>query len=619
MKQTPSPRSSAPAAQSSKLSASLIASAIFGALFAVLCVGNMVNASKEQLLSPDFIKYFHPLRYAIAWVALTAILLLYGWISRRVVYIFTYMATLAYALVTSLIGGSYMLTFAMCGLVALMTVLCGRALSSVPPEKKKRELALSPTAGKISVGVAAALIGGGVLTLMIAYHLAYTTSPNVSNSTYIQLMTSLRNAFSFDTTVEFGETVSHMAAHISPIFIVYLPFYALIPSPVTLMVLQVAAVFSAVIPLWLIARRHHLSAGVSALLCGLLCLFPATWSGALGSLHEYALLLPLLLWLLWALESRRRVLVWVFAGLCLSVRETVAIHLFAVGIYWLIANRRSAEADGESRRTERIKGWILAGASALFLIVSLMLLSKLGRGTLLTRYNNVTGPYGTFYDSFLREIFCNPALLVYEMLTEAKLYYVLTLLLPLGLLPFFARRREGLIFLFPLLFLNLLPDFSLHYNIDFPYSFGVTAFGFYLAVLSLEAPGQREDKGVLARRLLAVAVTSTLILSAYCVADKAVFTEYAFGQNAEVEAMDELLEKVDADASVSASGRLRPHLSNREELYRLEHEVMTDLVVLDLRDGWALSAEKKYDKAYYMEKGYRVIAETAGVGVILGK
>ncbi len=597
----------------------LIAFAVVGAYFAVLCVGNTLNASKMPILSPNFIAYFNPLTYAVAWAVLSGVLLLYGSITRRFVYGFAFISSFAYALVTAVIGGSDPLALAMCGLSVLMTVLCGNALMDEPRAKAKRERTLSARGAKVTVGVVAGLFGGCALFLLLSSYFTYITEPAMSTGTYAQLMHSIKSAFSFDTTLEFGETVSHMAAHISPIFLIYLPAYALIPSPATLMVLQIVAVFSAVIPLWLIARRHGLSNGMSALLCGLLCLYPATWGGAIGSLHEYALLLPLLLWLLWALESHRRVLVWVFAGLVLCTRETAALHLLTVAVYWLIVNRRSVEDGGESRRADRMRGWILLGVSAVYFVTALVLLSTLGRGTLLTRFDNVTGIYGTFYDSFLRELFCNPALVIFEMLTGEKLFYVLLLLLPVGLLPLFSRRKAGLVFLFPLLLLNLLSDFAYHFNPDFPYGFGVTAFAFYLAVISVEAIKERDSNGRLVRRLVTVAITSTLILSAYRMTYHTETVDYAFNGRDEIKAMDALLESVDPEASVSASGRLRANLAGRDEVYRLSHEVMTDIVVLDLREDWTVPSEEKYDQTYYTGKGYTVIAEAAGVGVVLGR
>ncbi len=601
------------------LNARLAVFSAVGAYFAVHAVGNFLNAPKKPLLSPDFIFYFNPVTYAVACVILAAVLLLYGWVSKRFVYGFTFFSSLAYALVTAVAAGSDPLAYAMCGLAALMVFLCGQAFASEPTGKERSKAPLSATSAKVTVGVIAGVVGGVAVFLFAASYLTYTTAPGVSTGTYAQMMHSLRAAFSFETTLEFGETVSHMAAHFSPIFLVYLPFYALIPSPVTLMVLQVAAVFSAVIPLWLVAKRHGLSNGVTAILSALLCLFPVSWGGAVGSLHEYALLLPLLLWLFWALETGRKVLPWVFAGLILCTRETAALHLAAVAVYWLISHRRASDIDGVSRRAERIRGWVLLGVSVVYLTVALILLSTVGRGTLLYRFDNVTGVYGGFFDSFFREFFNNPALILHELLAWEKILYVFLLLLPLGFLPLLCRKKAGLVFLFPLLFLNLLADFPYHYSPDFPYGFGVTAYGFYLAVLALEALGARDADGRKVRRVLAVALTSTLILVAYRAVGYVDLVSYAFEGREEIAVMDTLQDYLPADASVSASGRLRANLAGRDRLYRLSHEIDSDFVVLDLREAWVVPAEEEYDVKYYTEKGYSVVKECPGVYAVLKK
>ena len=607
-----------PTPSSRPVTGKLLAFAAIGAYFAVLFVGGLINGGKTTVLDPEFIIYFPPVTYAIAWLITAGILVAYGSVSKPMVYGFTWLAALCFSLRTVISGGSTPLAFAMCGLMAVMTWACGNALRE---EKRNAKPAssLSALGGKLAVGAAAAIAGGITLFLLLSSYLSYTTSPSVSTGVYLQMMESLRSGFSFDTTLEFGGEVSHLAAHVSPIFLVYLPFYAVIPSPVTLLVLQVLAVYSAVIPLWLLCRRKGLSPALSAAVCGLLCFFPAVWGGASGSFHEYALLLPLLLWLIWALESRKKILVWILAALTLCVRETCAIHLFTLGLYRLLENRKAAETDGVSRRSERTRALILMAVSAVYFITAMILLTYLGKGTLITRFDNVTGTYATDFGTLTRALIVNPAIALYEMITEAKLHYVLSLLLPLGLLPLFGKKKTGLVFLLPLLLLNLLSDFPYHFRLDGPYSFGVTAFGLYLAVLALARLAETPDKTRLAKRLVALAACFTLLLGGLRLADQALLAEYAFKGTAEITAMDTLMDAVEDGASVSASGRLIANLANREEIHALNRLVLTDYVVLDLREEWALPSEEDYNVEYFEERGYTVIKSIDGVGVVLKK
>ena len=599
------------------LTGKLLAFSAIGAYFAVLFVGGLIVGEKMPVIAPNFIIYLNPLTYAIAWLVTAGVLLAYGSISKIVVYKFTWVAALAYAIRTAVSGGSYILAFAMCALAIGMTAACGWALRTEPAGKKK-PFALSPAGGKIALGIIVALAGGWTLFLLVSAYLRHATAPSTGTALYVQLMESLRSGLSFDTTLEFGETVSHMAAHISPIFLVYLPFYALIPSPVTLMVLQVAAVFSAVIPLWMIARKKELSPSLSLLVCGLLCCFPAVWCGAAGSLHEYALLLPLLLWLLWALESNRKILPWVFVGLILCVRETCAIHLFAVGLYHLISNRKSRETEHSLKDSRRRGLWIM-GISLVYFILAMVLLTYLGKGTLITRFENVTGEFATDFGTLLRELIYNPAIALYEMLTEAKLHYLLCLLLPLGLLPLFSPKKAGLVFLLPLLLLNLLSDFPYHFNLDYPNSFGVAAWGLYLTVEALATMSAIPEKALTVKRLATAAVCCTLIIGGLRMAEFTPFLTDTQNSQKEATAITQVLSGIEDDASVSASGYLLTSLAARPEIYTLSQKVETDYVVLDLREDWTVSYEKTYTVEYYEKLGYAVVEKTDGVCVVLKK
>ena len=597
------------------LSRGTLAYSALGGYFAVLCAGILLNAAKGTILDPDFVVNLHPVTYAVAWAILTVILVLYGSISAPVVYGFAWLSSVCYALAMAVAGESYLLTFAACGVVAVMTYACGKALRGVESSKKAdKKKDLTPLGGKIAVGIVGAVGCGLTLFLLLSSYLTFTSSPSASTGVYVQLMESLRSGFSFDTTLEFGEAASHLAAHISPIFLVYLPFYALIPSPVTVMVLQTLAVYSAVVPLWLICRRKGLSPALSAFVCGLLCLFPAVWGGAAGSVHEYALLLPLLLWLLWALESERKALPWVFAVLILCVRETCAIHLLAVGLYRILSVKGQDNTVKEKRRA-----LLLMGSSLAYFIVAMAVLTHLGKGTLITRFDNVTGIYATTFPVLLREIFYNPAIALYEMLAEPKLHYFLCLLLPMGLIPLFTKKKAGLVFLLPLLTLNLLSDFPYHFSLDFPYSFGISAFALYLTADALADLSARADKALLTKRLVTLAMCFTLLVGGFRLAGYSLFTEYVFESRDEVSAMTELLESLEDGTSVSASGRLVPSLAAREEVYYLHQGQLTEYVVIDLREEWVVDSDAKYDEKYYADKGYTVVEKRDGVGVVMKK
>ena len=93
------------------------------------------------------------------------------------------------------------------------------------------------------------------------------------------------------TTLERNGVLSHFAVHFSPIYYLLLPFYWLFPQPETLEIAQAAVMASAILPLWLLGKRHGLSGLSRTLLCMTLAVYPAFVGGAGYDLHENCFLM----------------------------------------------------------------------------------------------------------------------------------------------------------------------------------------------------------------------------------------------------------------------------------------------------------------------------------------
>ena len=390
-----------------------------------------------------------------------------------------------------------------------------------------------------------------------------------------------------------------------------------IPSPATLIVLQTLATLSAVIPLSLIAKHSGLSRGMTCLACLLLCLFPTLIGGVTGGVHEYALALPLLLWLFWSLEQKSGWMTLIFAVLCLCLRETMAVYLFTIGLYWLLTCGVGKDATDKSQH--RKTGILLMGASAVYLMIALVVLTYVGKGTLITRFDNVTGVYNTSFLTLIQEIVMNPSVAIYEILTPEKLYFVLFLLLPLGVFPFIIKKRTNAVFLLPLLLLNLLSDFAYHFNPDYPYAFGMTAVLFYLSVCAMAQQQTAKSPAFSVKASVVSAVCLTLIVGSFFASNQSYQLDYVAFEQAEIQQITEVLDTIPADASVSASGRLLPHLTGRHTLHSLSQKVDTDYVVLDLREEWQVVGEIGVSVDAYKEKGYVVVTMVDGVVAVCKK
>ncbi len=130
----------------------------------------------------------------------------------------------------------------------------------------------------------------------------------------------------------------HLGQHFVIDFLIWMPIYALFPSPVTLIVLQVFLIGAAGIVLYFLAR-HYLSVPLSVMIA-------ASYYGAngvigptLGNFYEHCQIPLFVFSLLLALEKQRWVLFWVFAALTLGTREDAGITLFGIGVYLIFSRR----------------------------------------------------------------------------------------------------------------------------------------------------------------------------------------------------------------------------------------------------------------------------------------
>ena len=130
----------------------------------------------------------------------------------------------------------------------------------------------------------------------------------------------------------------HLGQHFVIDFLIWMPIYALFPSPVTLIVLQVALIAAAGIVLYFLAR-HYLSVPMSVMIV-------ASYYGAngvigptLGNFYEHCQIPLFIFSLLLALEKQRWPLFWLFAVLTLGTREDAGISLFGIGAYLIVSRR----------------------------------------------------------------------------------------------------------------------------------------------------------------------------------------------------------------------------------------------------------------------------------------
>lgn len=521
---------------------------------------------------------------------------------------------------------SFTLPFAVgCALVFLMAAIYALrgmtpdAERTVRPKRQRKAFAVGLLAVLVAVYV---LVNGAWQVCRVKGHLTSTYDFGI----FAQMFENMRKSGLPNTTLERDGLLSHFKVHVSPIYYLWLPFYALFPHAETLQILQVLTAASAVIPLWLLARRHGFSPLTAALLSGLLLVYPAYSAGMYYDLHENVFLTPLILWLFYALDSRKAWAVALFSVLVFAVKEDAAVYV-AVAAVWLLLRTLLRE-----RGRQRVWGLATAGAMLLGAVVWFLLvtayLAQHGDGVMTYRYGNFMYGGSTSLLTVVQTVLLNPMKLLYEC---AKRYeYFLLVMAPVLFLPLLTRKYERLLLLIPLILLNLMPDYQYQHSIYCQYSYGTAAFLFYLTVCNLaDLPlGKWAAQGKAGLSIVGVLVGLCVTLSV--IGESWVTTvRYCVDQREKLSAVDAFLEQIPADATVSTTTYYTTRLTYVEELYDLwycseEHILASDYVVLQASGSFhtfnGMGTDGKWtaeDACAYLEDNGFALWKTLGNSLLI--
>ena len=370
----------------------------------------------------------------------------------------------------------------------------------------------------------------------------------------------------------------HLGQHFVIDFLIWLPIYALFPSPVTLIVLQVGLIAAAGIVLYFLAR-HYLSVPVSIMIV-------ASYYGAngvigptLGNFYEHCQIPLFMFSLLLALEKQHWSLFWLFAVLTLGTREDAGISLFGIGSY-LIVSRRYPRA-----------GMALCALSFSYVVLI--------TNTIMPRFSvdNSRLYIASYFSKFVKTenpstlellwaIITQPQIIIEVFFKDAirRILYVFGHWLPLGFVPAITPNA-WLMTIFPLLVLLLQIVNKSATSINTRYTFAIIPGLFYGTILWWS---QNQDKfkprfhrfwiGCIGLSI-ALTYTSNPSGALYFISPYS-FQPWVYqslsAQLGHAANVKKVLSLIPQDASVSTSGYIVSHLSGRRNLIRLEVMQMKD-------------------------------------------
>lgn len=414
----------------------------------------------------------------------------------------------------------------------------------------------------------------------------------------------------------------HLGQHFNPVFLLWLPFYALFPSPATLNILQNLLVTAAGLVLYALAR-HHLEPLLSATIAVSFYCANATLGPILANFHDVSPTPLFVFMLLLAMEKRWWWLFSVSAVLILGVREDSGVALFSIGFYLILSKRYPQIGLG------------LCSLSLVYMILLTNAIMPLfsqdvSQRLMMERFGQYANSKQATPIEILWAMVKNPLRLLEQILSPffKKFKYLLGQWLPLAFVPA-VSPEAWLLAGFPLLYIFLQRGES-PLAINIRYAMPVVPGLFYGAILWW-AKRQEKFKKSSVRRFWIFCLSLSLIFSIASSPNKTfsfIFPESYIPwvhvpltqQWHHAAQMRQLLDGIPPDASVAATTYVVPHVSSRREVIRFpalqlrnddRQVVNVDYVIADLLMPYKYQVAFKRD-VQNLQEMIAVIDEATG-------
>ncbi len=393
-------------------------------------------------------------------------------------------------------------------------------------------------------------IGGSLVLKYLTY-----SSPNFDLGLFSQMFHYMSSDFSMKTTSERDVLLSHMSVHISPIFYCLLPLYIVYKSAATLQFAQALVLGVAVFPLAGICRHLKLSRFETACICVGYLLYPVVSGGCFYDIHENIFLPVCIFTLIYYCEKESWTGIIISTIFLLGVKEDAAVYAVCIGLYMLFY-----------KKIYKKSAFIII-ISGLYFVFTTVLLSKIGEGVMSYRFNNMIYGGGGSMLGIIRTVITNPAYILTQIMQQEKLEFIIQTLAPLCFMPLFSKKWYRFILFIPYVLFNLMSDYQYFHSIYFQYVFGSGALLVYLAVKNVS------DIDIKLRsRIIPMVAISCSLFFITLIYDRAERYYNYYSDNYErsiYKVLDEAVEAVPENASVTATTFLCPALSNRDVLYEL--------------------------------------------------
>jgi len=357
--------------------------------------------------------------------------------------------------------------------------------------------------------------------------------------------------------------------HFNPIVLGILPFYWLWPSPETLLVLQSLALVAGAIPLYALARRELPQREIAIFIPLAYLLYLPLRLTNLFDFHPIVFATPLILAAFYYLRKEDYGRFLLFCVLVGATKETGPIAVGLLGAYCFFGPRK------------RWLGSAIVVLSILWLVLNLLVVmpafNPSGVDTQLARY----GYLGRSVGEILQTLLTRPFYVLSENFSSRELFYPVRIFAPVAILSLLTP--VGLLTV-PYLIVNLLEHsgvqvWLVHYQAE------LTAFVFIAAVF-----GAKRLLVSRTSRTLAAALTAGTLLF---FGQSDVYRLREAWPSDNTRRIHAAIERLPADARVSAQAAIAPHLTQRKWLHILPESARADWVIVDnTLDPWPVRPKR---------------------------
>jgi uncharacterized membrane protein len=401
------------------------------------------------------------------------------------------------------------------------------------------------------------------------------------------LYTTLHNGKLFYYTVELylNPSGSYFAVHFSPILFLLLPFYAINPSPTTLLVIQSFALSLGALPLYLLAKELLKSNKAAFMLAIAYLLYPALQGANWFDFHSPALLPLLFFSLCYFMVTHRWKLYFPFVLLALMVQEQAVFPVLIIAVYYFLISGNLKSFFRLNKPNKPLK----MDEKLASIITLLICIVYYAFSVYVKSYFPINPEYLQTYKALqafnVAGVQVDPILFPFYLLSNPqnafnalmydyplKFLYIILLFGPLIFIPFKSKLSIGVL---ALLALFLFSNYSGYYMVGNQYPLYVLPLIFVAAIYGLRKFEFRVKSSILKTILI---VTLLFIVSASPISpvsntfakDNLLwYPVFSLAPNENTVSLNDLVNVIPPNASVLTQNTIFPHVSSRVDAYAI--------------------------------------------------